>query len=120
MKHCARFVQYDSAIKNKEGFPAGSVVKNPPASMGDVVRSPIQEDPTCWGPTKPVPTAIEPVLKACQPPASETCMPRARGLRQEKPLQWEARAPQVEGSSHSPQLEKSSRKSATKTQHSHK
>ena len=47
MKHCARFVQYDSGIKNKEGFPAGSVVKNPPASMGDVVRSPIQEDPTC-------------------------------------------------------------------------
>ena len=31
--------------------------------------------------------------------------PRARAVQQEKPLQWDARAPQLESSPHSPQLE---------------
>ena len=29
------------------GFPGGSVVKNPPASAGDMNLIPDQEDPTC-------------------------------------------------------------------------
>ena len=37
-----------------QGFPGGSVVKNPPANAGDMVRSLIWEDPTCLGATKPV------------------------------------------------------------------
>ena len=33
-------------------------------------------------------------------------MPRVCALQQEKPLQWEALAPQLESSPHSPQVEK--------------
>ena len=36
------------------GFPGGAVVKNPPANAGDMVRTLVQEDPTCRGATKPV------------------------------------------------------------------
>ena len=36
------------------GLCPGSVVKNPPANVGDMVQSLIQEDPTCCGATKPV------------------------------------------------------------------
>ena len=54
----------------------------------------VQEDPTRRGATKPMrhnywTCALE--------PASHNywaCVPRARALQQEKPLQWEARAPQ--------------------------
>ena len=35
-------------------FPGGSVVKNLPANAGDMVRSLVQEDPTCRGATKPM------------------------------------------------------------------
>ena len=42
-------------IEPEEGcFPGGSVVKNPPAKQEMQVRSLIQEDPMCWGATKPV------------------------------------------------------------------
>ena len=37
-----------------QGFPGGSVVKNPPANAGDTVRSLTWEDPPCSGTTKPV------------------------------------------------------------------
>ena len=56
-------------------FPRGPVVKSPPADAGDVVQSPVWEDPTCSGATKPVhlgywarglhlpkPTRLEPML----------------------------------------------------------
>ena len=46
-------------------------------------------------------------------------MPRAPALQQEKPLQWEARALQLESNPHSLQLEKSPHK-AMKTQCSQK
>ena len=36
--------------KRSQGFPCGSVDKNPPANVGDTV----QEDPTCSRTTKPV------------------------------------------------------------------
>ena len=35
-------------------FPGGAVVKNPPANAGDTGSSPVREDPTCRGVTKPV------------------------------------------------------------------
>ena len=38
----------------EEGFLGGSVVKNPPASAGDMVPSPSWEDPTCRRATKPM------------------------------------------------------------------
>ena len=42
--------------KNPEvqDFPGGSVVKNLPASAGNMVRSTVWEDPTCLRETKPV------------------------------------------------------------------
>ena len=42
-----------SKTKNK-GFPGGSVVRNPPANVGDRVQSLVQEDPTYHRATKPV------------------------------------------------------------------
>ena len=41
-------------VKNGAGFPGGSVVKNSPALAGDRVPSPVLEDPTCLGATKPL------------------------------------------------------------------
>ena len=44
-----------SNLKSKErDFPAGTVVKNPPANEGTQVRSLVREDPTCCRATKPV------------------------------------------------------------------
>ena len=37
-----------------QDFPGGAVVKNPPANAGDMGSSPVQEDPTCHGATKPL------------------------------------------------------------------
>ena len=59
------------------GFLGGLVIKNLPANSGDMVRSLVQEDPTCPGATKPVHHNYR------------TCVPRARALQQEKPPQWE-------------------------------
>ena len=45
----------EGKIKNQiEGFPGGSVVKNPPAMQGTWVGALVQEDPTCHRATKPV------------------------------------------------------------------
>ena len=35
-------------------FPGGAVVKNLPANAGDTGSSPVPEDPTCCGATKPM------------------------------------------------------------------
>ena len=43
-----------SSISGAEGFPGGTVVKNPPTNAGDTVRALVREDPTCLGATKPV------------------------------------------------------------------
>ena len=40
--------------KHHEGFPGGTVAKNPPANAGAQVRSLIREDPKCYRATKPV------------------------------------------------------------------
>ena len=83
-------------LKEGEGFPSGSVVRNPPASAGTWVRSLVGEDPT----TKCV----------CHSSWS------TRVLRQEKPPQWartsQGRAPFT--------TTRESLQAATKTQHCHK
>ena len=81
-----------------------SVIKNPPADTGDT--SLIQEDPTCCGAAKPMrhsywACALEPGKCNCWAHVPRACAPH-----QEKPLQWETLAPQLESSLHSPQLEK--------------
>ena len=48
---------YESVQKNNlEGFPGGTVVKNPPANAGDGTRvqALVWEDPICHRATKPV------------------------------------------------------------------
>ena len=49
---------------------------------------------------------------------TEAHTPRACALQQEKQPQWEAQAPQLESSPHSPQLDKA--RASVKTQHSQK
>ena len=77
------------------GFPGGTVVKNPPANAGDTGSSP--------GPGRShmprsnearVPQLLslcfrarEPQLLSLRATTTETCMPRARALQQEKPPQ---------------------------------
>ena len=63
------------------GFPGGAVVENLPANAGHTGSSPGLEDPTCRGATRPVSHNYW----AC---ASGACAPQ-----QERPRQWEARAP---------------------------
>ena len=70
-------------------FPRGAVVRNPPVKAGDTGSSPGQEDPTCCGATRPVRHnywAREPQL------LKPTCLEPV--LHNERPPQWEARAPQ--------------------------
>ena len=110
--------------KNKSnlagGFPCGPVAKNLPAHAGDTGRSPGQEvaEPvlhSCWA------SALSRVLKLQLSPraaTTETHTPRACALPQEKPPQWEARAPQPEGSSCSLHLGKTH--AAMKTQRGQK
>ena len=54
-QHCFGISTPDNKIrKGNKDFPGGAVVKNPPASAGDMVRALVQEDPTCRGATWPV------------------------------------------------------------------
>ena len=70
--------------------------------QGTRVRALVREYPTCHGATKPMchnywACALEPASYNYWSPhdtTTEACMPRACALQQEKPLQWEARAPQ--------------------------
>ena len=62
--------------------------------QGTRVQSLVREDPTCRGATKPCATTTEPVLYSLWATTTEAHAPRARAPQQEKPPQWEARAPQ--------------------------
>ena len=75
---------------NNEGFPGDTVVKNLPANAGDTGSSP--------GPGRShMPRSNwtrEPQLLSPHAATTEAHEPRAHALQQEKPPQWEARAPQ--------------------------
>ena len=70
--------------------------------QGTRVRALVWEDPACHGATKPMrhnywACALEPVSHNYWSPwatTTEAHAPRARAPQQEKPLQWEAHAPQ--------------------------
>ena len=72
--------------------------------QGTWVQALAREDPTCRGATKPVrhsywACALEPMSHnywSLRATTTEACVPRACVLQQEKPLQWEAHAPQQE------------------------
>ena len=70
--------------------------------QGTQVQALVQEDPTCRRATEPVRhnywactlEAPEPQLLSPHAATTEARTPRAHAPQQEKPLQWETRAPQ--------------------------
>ena len=72
------------------------------------VRSLVSEDPTCLRATEPPALQLLGLCsRAQEPQLLKPAHLRVSALQQEKPLQWEARALQLEYSRHSLQLEKS-------------
>ena len=94
-------------------FSGGTVVKNPPASAGDMGSSPglggshmPQSNKACAPQLLSLHSRTrEPQLLSLCATTTGARAPRARALQQKKPLQWEARAPQ-QSSPHLLQLEK--------------
>ena len=78
-----------------QGFPGGSVVKNPPANAGGPGLT-----------TGPGKSHIQRNNYTHVPQLPKPELPRACALQQDKPLQWQALTPQPERSACSPQLEK--------------
>ena len=84
------------------GFPGGAVVKNPPANAGDTGLSPgpgRSHMPQSNKTHAPQQLSLhsrtqKPQLLSPCATTTEACAPRAHALLQEKPLQWEACAPQ--------------------------
>ena len=70
-------------------FPGGTVVKNPPANVGDMGSIP---GPGRFHMLRSNWACVPQLLSPCAA-AAEAHMPRARAP-QEKPPQWEAHAPQ--------------------------
>ena len=76
-----------------QGFPGGTMVKNPPANAGDMGSSPGLEYPTCRRATKPMchnywACALEPVNHNYWSPCAttiEACAPRGHAPQQDKP-----------------------------------
>ena len=95
-------------LKEFLGFPGGLVVKNPTANAGDTFPSPVQEDPTCCGATKPRHHnywACAPLPGTCNYRAHvqqllKPACPRAHTPQWGKELQWDAHAVQLETNSH--------------------
>ena len=84
------------------GFPGGAVVKNPPANagaMGSIPgpgRSHMPQSNEACAPQLLSLSSRARKLQLLSPhaTANEACVPRACAPQQEKPRQWEARAPQ--------------------------
>ena len=93
--------------KISQGFPGGSVVKNPPLEQETRVRSWSREMPHVAGQLSPAATAIGPVLSAPALQPAKLVRPGALPPQQEQPPQWAARERQLERSPLSPSLEKS-------------
>ena len=86
-------------------FPGSAVVKNPPANTGDMGSSPgpgrSHMPRSIWALVpqllKPAHSrAFVPRLPSPNATTTEARVPGAHALQQEKPLRWEARAPQLE------------------------
>ena len=90
-----------TVLKVTVGFCGGSVVQS--LSMLEAqVQSPVRQDPTCRGATKP---ARHDYWASSLEPGRHNYW--AQAAQQEKPQQWEAGEPQLESNPLSPQLEKS-------------
>ena len=95
------------------GFPGGPVVKNPPAMQRTWIWSLIWEDPTVHKATEP----MHHNYWAWVPQLLKPMQPRARALQQEKPLQWEAWALQLEYNRVQQQRPSAAKNSKIKTKH---
>ena len=96
------------SIKAQLGFCGGSVVKNPPASEGDMGSIPDlgrsllpQSNEACM----PQLLSLSSCSRAWEMQLQKPKGPKARALQQEKPWPWAPHAPQLDSSRHSPQLE---------------
>ena len=94
----SKFVIRKIYFKNTSfpSFPGGAVVKNPPANAGDMGASPVREDPTCRGATKPMhhnywACALEPKSHNYWARVPQLLKPvRLEPVLCNKPPQWEA------------------------------
>ena len=77
------------SLKNNGASPVAQWLRISLPMQGAQVRALVQEDPTCPGATKPVCHNYW-SLRAT---TTDAHVPRARALWQQKPPQWEARAP---------------------------
>ena len=87
----------------------GTVDKNPPANAEDTGSIPSLEDPSCCGATKSMCHNYWACARELQRLSRHTATTKThapRAPQQEKPLQCEARAPQLESSPRLPQPEK--------------
>ena len=107
-------------LKHEHTIPGGAAVGSPPANEGGHRFEPwsgkISHATRQLGLCA---TATEPACPSPRAVTTEAWAPRACTLQQEKPPQWEARAPLLERTPCSLQLGNSLR-TATKTQHSQK
>ena len=83
-------------------YAGGTVDENLPANAGDMGSIPAPEDSTHGGATEP--SGLKPAHSRVHEP--QWMSPCDTTMQQEKPPQWEARAPKLERSRHSLQLEK--------------
>ena len=100
--------------RQAQGFSGGSVVKSRPAMQEMLIWSLIWQDPTYCGAAESMynywACDLQPrgcnyhthVMQLLKPVS-----PRIHAPQQEKPLQWDAQAPQLESNPHLPQPEKS-------------
>ena len=84
-----------------EDFPGGPVVKRAPDNAGNAALIPGWRRPRSL-----FSTTSEPVLSSPRAQLLKPGHPTACPLKQEKPLQQEARSPQLESSPHLPKAEK--------------
>ena len=92
---------------NLFGFPGGPVVNSPPCNAGDI--SPISglgRSHMLWSNRACVPQLLILCSRACKLQLLKAMNPRACAVQEEKPLQWEAQAPELESGHLSLKLEK--------------
>ena len=115
-----KFIQLFSGLcspllKNAEGFPGGSVVKNSASAVDKGSIPGPRRSHMLWSNEAHIPKLLSLRSRAWEPTTESTCCncwslrPRACALpQQEKPSQWGACSPPLESNPRFPELEKSS------------
>ena len=99
---CTKCYQKQNKIKQKWGFPGGSVVKNPSAIAGDVDLIPGPgRSHMVWNNKAYAPQLLSLCSRAWELQLQKPGCPRACAPQQEKSPLWEAHTPQLKKSLHS-------------------